>query len=128
MSGGEARLLGRWGEAYTAERLRKMGYRVVAAGYRCRFGEIDLVATTDKYLCFIEVKLRKDASFAPGRAAVDRRKQARLRAAAACYLAQHPENVLQLRFDVAEVYAPQGAATREPGFRYWENAFWEADR
>ena len=128
MSGGEARLLGRWGEAYTAERLRKMGYRVVAAGYRCRFGEIDLVATTDKYLCFIEVKLRKDASFAPGRAAVDRRKQARLRAAAACYLAQHPENILQPRFDVAEVYAPQGAATREPGFRYWENAFWEADR
>lgn len=128
MSGGEARLLGRWGEAYTAERLRRMGYRVVAAGYRCRFGEIDLVATTDKYLCFIEVKLRKDASFAPGRAAVDRRKQARLRAAAACYLAQHPENVLQPRFDVAEVYAPQGAATREPGFRYWENAFWEADR
>ena len=128
MSGGEARLLGRWGEAYAAERLRKMGYRVVAAGYRCRFGEIDLVATTDKYLCFIEVKLRKDASFAPGRAAVDRRKQARLRAAAACYLAQHPENVLQPRFDVAEGYAPQGAATREPGFRYWENAFWEADR
>ena len=128
MSGGEARLLGRWGEAYAAERLRRMGYRVVAAGYRCRFGEIDLVATTDKYLCFIEVKLRKDASFAPGRAAVDRRKQARLRAAAACYLAQHPENVLQPRFDVAEVYAPQGAATREPGFRYWENAFWEADR
>lgn len=128
MSGGEARLLGRWGEAYAAERLRKMGYRVVAAGYRCRFGEIDLIATTDKYLCFIEVKLRKDASFAPGRAAVDRRKQARLRAAAACYLAQHPENVLQPRFDVAEVYAPQGAATREPGFRYWENAFWEADR
>ena len=121
-------MLGRWGEAYAAERLRKMGYRVVAAGYRCRFGEIDLIATTDKYLCFIEVKLRKDASFAPGRAAVDRRKQARLRAAAACYLAQHPENVLQPRFDVAEVYAPQGAATREPGFRYWENAFWEADR
>lgn len=123
MSGGEARLLGRWGEAYAAERLRKMGYRVVAAGYRCRFGEIDLIATTDKYLCFIEVKLRKDASFAPGRAAVDRRKQARLRAAAACYLAQHPENVLQPRFDVAEIYAPQGMETKKPEFRYWENAF-----
>ena len=128
MSGGEARLLGRWGEAKAAELLRKRGYTILAAGYHCRFGEIDLIATTDKYLCFIEVKLRKDASFAPGRAAVDRRKQARLRAAAACYLAQHPEYVLQPRFDVAEVYAPQGAATREPGFRYWENAFWEADR
>ena len=123
MSGGEARLLGRWGEALAAERLRKLGYRIVAAGYRSRFGEIDLIASDDKYLCFIEVKLRKDAAFAPGRAAVDRRKQEKLRATAASYLAQHPENTLQPRFDVAEIYAPQGTATRRPEFHYWENAF-----
>ena len=123
MSEGEARLLGRWGEALAAERLRKLGYHIVAAGYRSRFGEIDLIAATDKYLCFIEVKLRKDASFAPGRAAVDRRKQERLRATAASYLAQHPENALQPRFDVAEIYAPQGMETKQPEFRYWENAF-----
>ena len=123
MSGGEARLLGRWGEALAAERLRKLGYRIVAAGYRSRFGEIDLIAADDKYLCFIEVKLRKDAAFAPGRAAVDRRKQEKLRATAASYLAQHPENTLQPRFDVAEIYAPRGTATRRPEFHYWENAF-----
>ena len=123
MSGGEARLLGRWGEALAAERLRKLGYRIVAAGYRSRIGEIDLIAADDKYLCFIEVKLRKDAAFAPGRAAVDRRKQEKLRATAASYLAQHPENPLQPRFDVAEIYAPQGTATRRPEFHYWENAF-----
>lgn len=123
MSGGEARLLGRWGEAKAAELLRKRGYTILAAGYRCRFGEIDLIATADKYLCFIEVKLRRDASFAPGRAAVDRRKQQKLRATAECYLAEHPETALQPRFDVAELYAPQGMATREPEFHYWENAF-----
>ena len=123
MSGGESRLLGRWGEALAAERLRKLGYRIVAAGYRSRFGEIDLIASDDKYLCFIEVKLRKDAAFAPGRAAVDRRKQEKLRATAASYLAQHPENTLQPRFDVAEIYAPQGMETKQPEFRYWENAF-----
>ena len=123
MSGGERRLLGRWGEALAAERLRGMGYRVVAAGYQCRFGEIDLIAKTDKYLCFIEVKLRKDDKFAPGRAAVDRRKQERLRTTASFYLAEHPEEHLQPRFDVAEIYAPQGMATKEPEFYYWENAF-----
>ena len=123
MSGGEARLLGRWGEAKAAELLRKRGYTILAAGYRCRFGEIDLIATAGKYLCFIEVKLRKDASFAPGRAAVDRRKQQKLRTTAECYLAEHPETALQPRFDVAELYAPQGMATREPEFHYWENAF-----
>ena len=123
MSGGERRLLGRWGEALAADRLRSMGYQVIGAGYHCRFGEIDLIATTDKYLCFIEVKLRKDASFAPGRAAVDWRKQEKLRTTAQCYLAEHPEQTLQPRFDVAEIYAPQGMETRHPEFHYWENAF-----
>ncbi|OUO17684.1 YraN family protein [Flavonifractor sp. An4] len=123
MSGGEAKLLGRWGEAKAAEQLRQRGYTIVAAGYHCRFGEIDLIATTDKYLCFIEVKLRKNDSFAPGRAAVDRWKQQKLRTTAECWLAEHPDMGLQPRFDVAELYAPQGMATREPEFHYWENAF-----
>ena len=112
MSGGEAKLLGRWGEALAADRLRRMGYRILAAGYHCRFGEIDLIATSDKYLCFVEVKLRKNANFAPARAAVDRRKQEKLRTTAACYLAEHPELELQPRFDVAEIYAPQGKIGR----------------
>lgn len=123
MSGGEARLLGRWGEAKAAELLRKRGYTILAAGYQCRFGEIDLIAKTDKYLCFIEVKLRKNDAFAPGRAAVDRRKQQKLRTTAELWLAEHPAEGLQPRFDVAELYAPQGMATREPEFYYWENAF-----
>lgn len=123
MSGGEARLLGRWGEAKAAELLRKRGYAILAAGYQCRFGEIDLIAQTDKYLCFIEVKLRKNDSFAPGRAAVDKRKQQKLRTTAELWLAEHPAEGLQPRFDVAELYAPQGMATREPAFYYWENAF-----
>lgn len=123
MSGGEAKLLGRWGEALAADRLRHMGYRIIAAGYHCRFGEIDLIAITGNYLCFIEVKLRKNANFAPARAAVDRRKQEKLWTTAACYLAEHPELDLQPRFDVAEIYAPQGMSTREPEFCYWENAF-----
>ena len=123
MSGGEARLLGRWGEAQAAEWLRRRGYTVLAAGYHSRFGEIDLIARDDKYLCFIEVKLRKSDAFAPGRAAVDRRKQQKLRTTAELYLAEHPCPGLQPRFDVAEVYAPQGTATRIPEIRYIENAF-----
>ena len=43
MSGAEAKLLGRWGEALVAEDLRRRGWRIVAAGYRSRFGEIDLI-------------------------------------------------------------------------------------
>ena len=95
----------------------------MAAGYRSRFGEIDLIAATDKYLSFIEVKLRTEERFSLGREAVDRRKQARLRATAELYLAEHPEEARQPRFDVAEIYAPQGTATRRPRITWLENAF-----
>ena len=123
MSGGESRLLGRWGEALVAEDLRKKGYTILASGYHSRYGEIDLIAADRNYLIFVEVKLRRNDSFAPGRAAVDPRKQSKLRTTAELYLAEHPENTLQPRLDVAEVYAPQGMQTSKPHIIYIENAF-----
>ena len=53
-------LLGRWGEGIAAEYLRRKRYTIAAANYRCRFGEIDLIAENRKYLIFVEVKLRKN--------------------------------------------------------------------
>ncbi len=122
MSGGDRRLLGRWGEAAAAEFLRRRGYRLMDAGWQCRFGEIDLIVEDGACLAFVEVKLRKNADFAQAREFVDRRKQERLRLSAELYLSQNPTR-LQPRFDVVEVYAPQGMATREPVIRHWENAF-----
>lgn len=122
MSGGERKLLGRWGEALAAEELRRRGYRIVAAGWHCRFGEIDLIAENGTYLSFTEVKLRKDATVAQAREFVDRRKQERLRTSAQLYLIEHPTH-LQPRFDVMEVYAPQGMDTARPKILFYENAF-----
>lgn len=122
MTGGERKLLGRWGEALVAEDLRKKGCTILAAGWHCRMGELDLVAEDGKYLRIVEVKLRKNADFYSAREAVDRRKQEKLRTAAGLYLAEHPTS-LQPRFDVAEVYAPQGARTAQPRINYIENAF-----
>ena len=122
MSREDLRLLGRWGESKVAEWLRKNGYKVVGAGYRCRFGEIDLIATNDKYICFTEVKLRKNSNFAQAREFVEKHKQERLRMTAQHYLCQHPSE-LQPRFDVAEVYAPMGVSTKVPQINYIENAF-----
>lgn len=122
MSGGETRLLGRWGESQVADWLRSKGFRLAAAGYRCRFGEIDLIAEKGGYICFVEVKLRRSDEFAKAREFVDRRKQERLRLTAEHYLTEHPTE-LQPRFDVAEVYAPQGISTKNPQINYFENAF-----
>ncbi len=122
MSGQSSRLLGRWGEEIAADCLRRKGYRLLAANWRCRFGEVDLIAADRQYLCFVEVKLRKNGGFGGAGAAVTAAKQARLRATAQLYLAQNPTR-LQPRFDVIEVYAPQGTDTSRPTVRHLENAF-----
>ena len=117
-----SKLTGAWGEALAAEYLRKKRYSIVAAGYRCRFGEIDLIAQDKKHLVFVEVKLRKSSDFAEALEYVDRRKQDRLRVTAAMYLSQNPTK-LQPRFDVIEIYAPEGTATAHPDIRHMEDAF-----
>lgn len=122
MSGGDTKLLGRWGEALVAADLRRRGHTLLAAGWQCRQGEIDLISSDGKYIIFTEVKLRKNADFAPARAFVDGRKQGKLRVTAELYLAQNP-TALQPRFDVAEVYAAQGMETRDPKIQYIEDAF-----
>ena len=125
MRGGSTALLGRWGEEQTGRYLRKHGYTLLASGFRCRMGEIDLIAQKNDVLAFVEVKLRKSAAFAPARTAVTGPKQERIRITAAQYLAQHPELAqMRCRFDVAEVYAPMGMETPKPEICYLENAFW----
>ena len=122
MSGQESRLLGRWGEDRAADYLRGKGFHIVAANWKCRFGELDLIAADNTYLCFVEVKLRKSAAYGSAGDFVDRRKQSRLRAAAELYLAKHPTD-LQPRFDVIEIYAPQGTDTSRPELIHLENVF-----
>ncbi len=102
--------------------MQKKRYKLVAWGYRSRFGEIDLIVKNRKYLVFVEVKTRKSAQFAKALEYVDGHKQERLRSTAAYYLSQNPTK-LQPRFDVIEIYAPQGAATPQPEIRHLEDAF-----
>lgn len=115
-------LVGAWGEAAAADYLRKKHYTLVASGFRCKFGEVDLIARKGKYLIFAEVKTRKDNRFAEAREFVDEHKRQRLRSTAAFYLAEHPTR-LQPRFDVIEVYAPEGTATANPEIHHLEDAF-----
>ena len=119
---GRNNLVGAWGEALAADFLRKKHYEIVAAGYRSRFGEIDLIVKDRKYLVFVEVKLRKSGDFAQAFEYVDRRKQDKIRITASMYLNQYPTN-LQPRFDVIEIYAPEGTATRKPEIHHILNAF-----
>ena len=119
---GKNNLAGAWGEAQAAEYLRKKHYEIVAAGYRSRFGEVDLIVKNRKFLVFVEVKLRKNADFAQAMEYVDRKKQDRIRTTAAVYLSMYP-TTLQPRFDVIEIYAPEGIQTSRPEIHHMEDAF-----
>ena len=114
---------GDWGEALVAEYLEARGCRIVEKEWRCRFGEIDLIAEQEGTLLFVEVKLRKSAAFAEALEFVDRHKQERIRRTAELYLCEHPEQTKQPRFDVIEVYAPFGTETKRPEIRHLEDAF-----
>ena len=119
---GKNNLSGVWGESIAAQYLKKKHYKIISTGYRCRFGEIDLIAADRKYLLFVEVKLRKSDSFAQGREFVDIHKQNRLRTTASLYLSANPTR-LQPRFDVIEIYAPNGVQTIDPVINHIEDAF-----
>ena len=105
-----------------AKYLKKKHYRLEAMGYRCKFGEIDLIVSNRKYLVFVEVKLRKTEGFAKAMEFVDSHKQQRLVTTASLYLSQFPTK-LQPRFDVIEIYAPEGMDTKHPEIHHLEDAF-----
>ena len=121
----DKKLLGRWGEMQAAEYLKRKKYKIVGLNYSCRWGEIDVIAENRQFIAFIEVKLRKSSGFAEAREFVNGAKQRRITAAAQLYLAQN-ETEKQPRFDVIEIYAPEGENGRI-SINHIENAF-EVDR
>ena len=119
---GRNNLAGAWGEALAAQYLQRKRFKIIATNYRTRFGEIDLIAANRNFLVFVEVKLRKSDKFASAFEYVDVHKQERLRTTAGIYLSQYPTD-LQPRFDVIEIYAPQGTETIKPQIHHMEDAF-----
>ena len=103
----EKRKIGDRGEAIAAEHLKAKGYEIIARNFRCKAGELDIVARLGDVLCFAEVKTRRPAGgYAYGRPceAVDWKKQRRLLTAAGVFVRLNPRLAgLQPRMDVIEV-------------------------
>lgn len=85
-------------EELCAELLRRAGLRILARNWRCRHGEIDLVAEEGRTLVFAEVRFRRDAHYGGAAESVTAAKRARLIAAARLYLTRRPD--ADCRFDV----------------------------
>lgn len=91
------------GEVKAAAYLEERGYRVLERNWRCRMGEIDLIATRDGVLVFIEVKLRAQRKFGLPAESVHAAKQRKIRLVAELYLARKPHNG-EVRFDVIALF------------------------
>jgi putative endonuclease len=89
---------GRAAEAIAARHLEAHGLRVLARNYRCRAGEIDIVAQDGEALVFVEVRYRASRTFGGAAASIDARKQAKIVRAAQHYLSGRRE--CACRFDV----------------------------
>ena len=112
--------LGRHGERIAAAYLARAGLRVLDRNWRCREGELDLVARDGDALVFCEVKTRKGTGFGHPAEAVTAAKRRRLRQLAAAWLVAHDEHAPDLRFDVVGVHVPAAGPARVVHLR---NAF-----
>jgi putative endonuclease len=119
---GEPRTLGRTGEEAAVRYLQEQGYRILERNFRCRFGEIDLIARDAGVLVFIEVKTRRSHTFGPPAMAVTAAKQRHLIKAAQLFLSRTGRHHEVCRFDVISVEM-DGA---EPHLEIIKNAFQQA--
>jgi putative endonuclease len=95
--------VGKAGEEAAVRYLRQHGYRILERNFRCRFGEIDLVAQDGRMLAFVEVKTRRSHTYGPAAAAVTRQKQRHLIKASKAYLIHRKRAGEPCRFDVVTI-------------------------
>jgi putative endonuclease len=100
--------LGSLGERIAATYLTDAGLRVVDRNWRCREGELDIVARDRDAMVFCEVKTRRGIGFGHPVEAVTPSKQRRLRTLAQRWLAAHDEHAPELRFDIVGVLVRPG--------------------
>jgi putative endonuclease len=99
--------LGRRGEDLAARFLEDAGYSIVERNWRCRQGEIDIVARIADTLVFVEVKTRSGLAFGHPFEAITATKLTRLRGLAAAWCAEHNPQATRIRLDAIAVIAPR---------------------
>lgn len=110
---------GRMGEQLAAEVLEREGYNILARNVHSLYGELDLVAADHEYICFVEVKVRRQDAQVPPLEAVTPEKRRRIITTALLYLQNHP-SILQPRFDIFAILTENKRVT---GYEHLKGAF-----
>ena len=125
MARADTRSLGAGAERAAEQYLCKRGLTPLARNFRCRLGEIDLIALDDDELVFVEVRRRGPGSYSTAGPTVDRRKQQKLIRTAALFTARQPQyGLCVMRFDVVAIDVDEHGA---PSIEWIRDAFRPAD-
>ncbi len=97
------RRTGEAGERIARQFLRRSGYRIIRLNYRCRYGEIDIVARERALLVFVEVRTRTGTEFGKAVESITAAKKAKLRLLARYYLAREIGREVPCRIDLVAI-------------------------
>ena len=95
---------GKKGEEIASKYLNNNGYEVIKQNFRCKLGEIDLIAIKNNTIIFVEVKTRSSTKFGTAEQAVDSKKKRHILRTSQVFLTKNELNNCNLRFDVISVY------------------------
>ncbi|WP_225729804.1 MULTISPECIES: YraN family protein [unclassified Nocardia] len=104
----DKKALGAHGEELAARFLRDAGMEIVARNWRCRYGELDLIARDPAVTAFVEVKTRTGMGYGVPAESVTFTKQQRIRRLALLWLAEQDGRWPNVRFDVVSVLLRRG--------------------
>lgn len=103
-------------EGMVCDLLKDNGYTVLDKNFISRYGEIDIIALKDRYICFVEVKYRKNSGSGMPEEAINPDKIRKICKTSSYYMCVHPQySGMQMRFDVASVLGNK--------ITFYENAF-----
>ena len=113
--------VGNKGEKLAAKFLKRKGYKIIQRNYKCKLGEIDIIAEQDRTIVFVEVKTRRTQEFGPPQYAITAAKKRQISSVALLYIREKKFVEQSCRFDVIGITFPP--ESRKPRIEHIQNAF-----
>ncbi len=117
--------LGERGEAAACGFLKEHGYEILEKNFKCKIGEIDVIARRRGRLAFVEIKTRTSTQFGMPQEAVHLRKQEKIFKVAQWYMKEKKFEKIPIAFDVVAILWREGQA---PEMRLIVDAFEKEDK
>lgn len=112
--------LGKYGEEIAVAYLKGLKYAVLERNYRCKCGELDIIARDGKIFVFVEVKTRRNVSYGPPQLSVTHFKQRQISKASLVYMSSTKNENASARFDVIAICL---RGHEKPSIEHIKNAF-----